>query len=87
MMVVVNNLIHPVEQWTLQGIPLVSMMSIERRHGKDKPVIEKALVDLKSKMFRDFTARREEWALRDDYRYVPPRQYGKVESTVHLLFS
>lgn len=35
-----------VNKWEAAGCPLPTMMGIERRHGKDKPVISKSLVKL-----------------------------------------
>lgn len=42
----------------------------ERRHGKDKPVIKKALVELDSLPFLLFRKLREEWRHEDCYRNV-----------------
>ena len=43
----VKNLGDPdPSKWIAAGCPLPAMMGIERRHGKDKPVITKALVKL-----------------------------------------
>lgn len=43
----VKNLGNPdPSQWVAAGCPLPAMMGIERRRGKDKPVITKALVEL-----------------------------------------
>jgi pyrophosphate--fructose-6-phosphate 1-phosphotransferase len=63
------------EKWTAGGVPLTSLMTIERRHGKDKPVIEKALVELKGKPFKTFAAARDTWAIEDDYLFPGPIQY------------
>ena len=46
MMSTISNLDAPVEAWTAGGVPVTMMMNIERRNGKDEPVIKKALVDL-----------------------------------------
>ena len=46
MMSTISNLDMPVEQWTAGGVPITMMMNIERRNGKDEPVIRKALVEL-----------------------------------------
>jgi pyrophosphate--fructose-6-phosphate 1-phosphotransferase len=51
------------------------MMNIERRHGKDKPVILKALVELTGKPFRAFAANRKKWATQDDYSSPGPIQF------------
>ena len=42
----VSNLSKPAEEWVAGGMPITKMMNIERRHGEDKPVIRKALVEL-----------------------------------------
>ncbi|MBA0748629.1 hypothetical protein Gogos_002621, partial [Gossypium gossypioides] len=42
----VGNLGAPVEEWTVGGTALTSLMDVERRHGKFKPVIKKAMVEL-----------------------------------------
>ncbi|GJN22218.1 hypothetical protein PR202_gb09766 [Eleusine coracana subsp. coracana] len=42
----VGNLAAPVAEWTVGGTALTSLMDVERRHGKFKPVIKKAMVEL-----------------------------------------
>lgn len=42
----IRNLSNPPEEWLAGGYPLVTMMNIEHRKGKDVPVIKKALVEL-----------------------------------------
>jgi len=71
----VRNLTKPADQWIAGGIPLTMMMNLERRHGKDKPVIRKALVELDGKPFKEFAANRDKWATEDDYLYPGPIQY------------
>lgn len=71
----VSKLIKGVDAWVAGGIPVTMMMNIERRHGKDKPVIQKALVELDGAPFQYFVARRDEWALNDCYQYPGPIQY------------
>ncbi|PSC71449.1 pyrophosphate-fructose 6-phosphate 1-phosphotransferase subunit beta 1 [Micractinium conductrix] len=46
LMATVSNLHCPVAEWSVGGTPLLSMMHLERRSGRDKPVIKKALVEL-----------------------------------------
>lgn len=46
MMSTISNLDMPVEEWSAGGVPVTMMMNIERRNGKDEPVIRKALVEL-----------------------------------------
>ena len=58
----VRNLTSPAEKWIAGGIPLTTMMNMEQRHGSQKPVIRKALVDLDGKPFKTFEAQRGTWA-------------------------
>jgi diphosphate--fructose-6-phosphate 1-phosphotransferase len=62
-------------KWVAAGCPLPTMMNIERRKGKDVPVIKKALVELDQDMFKAFEAVREKWALLDCYRSPGPIQF------------
>ena len=55
------------KNWIAAGCPLPSMMGVERRHGKDKPVITKALVKLDGGMFKCLCAVRKKWAYLDCY--------------------
>ncbi|MCL2689800.1 MAG: diphosphate--fructose-6-phosphate 1-phosphotransferase [Chitinispirillia bacterium] len=71
----VRNLTKPADQWIAGGIPLTMMMNLERRHGKDKPVIKKALVELDGKPYKEFLSKRETWAMEDEYQYPGPIQY------------
>ena len=54
---------------------ITKMMNIERRNGKDKPVIRKALVELSGKPFTYFAERRDEWAEKTCYVYPGAIQY------------
>ncbi len=71
----VRNLTQPADKWVAGGIPLTMMMNVERRHGQEKPVIKKALVELDGKPFRAFSGQRDAWALDDTYLYPGPIQY------------
>ncbi|MCK4530147.1 MAG: diphosphate--fructose-6-phosphate 1-phosphotransferase, partial [Candidatus Marinimicrobia bacterium] len=71
----VRNLKNPAENWIPGGIPMTQMMNIERRHGKDKPVIKKALVELDGLPFKTFVANRDKWAIETSYIYPGPIQY------------
>ncbi|OAY25876.1 pyrophosphate--fructose 6-phosphate 1-phosphotransferase subunit beta [Manihot esculenta] len=66
----VGNLAAPVAEWTVGGTALTSMMDVERRHGKFKPVIKKAMVELEGAPFKNFASMRDEWALKN--RYISP---------------
>jgi pyrophosphate--fructose-6-phosphate 1-phosphotransferase len=85
-MSVVGNLNDNIESWTLKGIPITSMMNMESRKGKLKPVIKKALVKLDSKAFKELLRNRENWAKKDEYRYPGPIQYF-AESEISNIVS
>lgn len=75
-MCAVQHLHLPVEEWTIKGIPITSMLNMEVRKGKRKPVIRKALVDLKGPAFKDLSENRDAWALEDHYRFPGPVQFS-----------
>ena len=78
----VRNLTKGADEWVAGGVPLVSMMNMERRHGSDKPVIKKALVELDGAPFKEFASKRGAWALSSDYRLPGGIQYfGPPELT------
>ena len=67
-------------KWTAAGCPLPTMMHLEKRHGKDKPVIEKALVKLDGGMYKAYEAVREKWAYLDCYQSPGPIQFKGAAS-------
>ncbi len=71
----VSNLSNPAEEWVAGGMPMTKMMNIERRHGKDKPVIRKALVELDGAPFKFFAENRAEWAENTCFVYPGAIQY------------
>ncbi len=71
----VSNLSKPAEEWVAGGMPITKMMNIERRHGKDKPVIRKALVELDGKPFQFFCENRAQWAVETCFTYPGAIQY------------
>jgi pyrophosphate--fructose-6-phosphate 1-phosphotransferase len=71
----IQKTIKPAKDWQPAGIPLTMMMNLERRHGKDKPVIQKALVDLDGQPFKKLIENREQWMMNEDYLYPGPIQY------------
>ena len=71
----VSNLSRPAEEWVAGGMPITKMMNMERRHGHDKPVIRKALVELDGKPFQYFASVREEWAENTCFVYPGAIQY------------
>lgn len=89
-MALVQNLTAPAAEWQAGGVPITMMMNMERRNGKLKPVIQKALVDLNGAPFKYFAAHRAAWADEDlSYIYPGPIQYyGPTEvcdQTTHTL--
>ena len=71
----VSNLSKPAEEWVAGGMPITKMMNIERRHGEDKPVIRKALVELDGAPFKYFEAHRDLWAKETCYTFPGAIQY------------
>jgi pyrophosphate--fructose-6-phosphate 1-phosphotransferase len=71
----VRNITKPSVQWVAGGIPITMMMNMERRNGKMKPVIQKALVNLNGAPFLKLASKRDEWALNTCYMYPGPIQY------------
>ena len=71
----VSNLSAPASEWIAGGMPITKMMNVERRHGEDKPVIRKALVELDGAPFKYFEAHREEWAVDTCFQYPGAIQY------------
>ena len=71
----VSNLSKPAEEWVAGGMPITKMMNMERRHGEDKPVIRKALVELDGAPFKYFEAHREQWSVETCYTFPGAIQY------------
>jgi len=72
----VYNLAHSPDKWQAGGSPLTSFMNMEVRHGKRKPVIKKALVNVDEEPAMWFFQRnRDEWKVNDSYRFPGPLQY------------
>jgi pyrophosphate--fructose-6-phosphate 1-phosphotransferase len=71
----VRNLTRPADEWIAGGIPITMMMNIEKRHGEDKPVIQKALVENDKGPFLVFLKNRSKWSVGTEYVYPGPIQY------------
>ena len=72
----VRNLTAPASEWIAGGVPITMMMNMERRHGKMKPVIQKALVRLDGEPFKFFEKYRDKWSDEtSDFIYPGPIQY------------
>ena len=74
-MSIIKNTTAPAAEWIAGGVPITMMMNLEKRNGKMKPVIRKALVELDGAPFKFFAAHREEWAKETAYVYPGPIQY------------
>ena len=74
-MSVIKNTTAPAAEWIAGGVPITMMMNLEKRSGKMKPVIRKALVELDGAPFKYFAANREDWALNTRYVYPGSIQY------------
>ncbi len=71
----IRNLSKPSIQWIAGGIPITMMLNMERRNGQMKPVIRKALVDLKGRPYQVFVENRLKWAEETCYIYPGPIQF------------
>lgn len=80
----ISNLSKPAAEWVAGGMPITKMMNIERRHGEDKPVIKKALVELDGKPFKFFEDNRDKWAVETSFLYPGAIQYYGPEEVCDL---
>lgn len=71
----IKNLTQPVSEWEALGVPIYCMLHREMREGKQKTVIQKALVDLEGAPFQLFAQKRERWLSEDDYCCPGPIQF------------
>ena len=74
-MSVIRNTTAPASEWIAGGVPITMMMNMEKRNGKMKPVIRKALVELDGAPFKFFASKRDMWAKETAYVYPGPIQY------------
>ena len=74
-MSIIKNTTAPAAEWIAGGVPITMMMNMEKRNGKMKPVIRKALVELDGAPFRYFATNRDNWARYTSYVYPGPIQY------------
>ncbi|MFH1540356.1 MAG: diphosphate--fructose-6-phosphate 1-phosphotransferase [Elusimicrobiota bacterium] len=80
----VKKLVKKAELWGCGGVPLTMMMNIERRKGKEKPVIKKALVCFGSAAFKAILKNRDIWAITESYLYPGPIQYFGPSSVTDI---
>jgi pyrophosphate--fructose-6-phosphate 1-phosphotransferase len=71
----VKKLLRKPQAWECGAVPLTMMMNIERRKGKEKPVIRKALVDLRGGPFKQLLKNRAAWAAGELYTFPGPIQF------------
>ena len=74
-MSIIKNTTAPAAEWIAGGVPITMMMNMEKRNGKMKPVIRKALVALDGAPFKYFASKRANWARYTSYVYPGPIQY------------
>ncbi len=74
-MSVIKNTTAPAAEWIAGGVPITMMMNLEKRNGKMKPVIRKALVELDGAPFKFFEANRDQWAVETCFVYPGAIQY------------
>ena len=78
----VKDLTRPVFEWSVGAVPLVSMLNVERRSGKDNLVIKKALVELSGKPFMMWQEMQKQCRLQTSYRYPGAIQYFGIPELV-----
>ena len=71
----VRDLIQHVSEWKVGAVPLVSMLNVERRNGKDNLVIKKALVDLEGMPFKEWKEMQKTCKYQTEYCYPGAIQY------------
>ncbi|MDR0956540.1 MAG: diphosphate--fructose-6-phosphate 1-phosphotransferase [Endomicrobium sp.] len=81
----IKNLVQPPKQWECGGVPFTMMLDMEKRDGKEKPVIKKVLVDLNSKSFKEFIKRRDNWANNEMYIFSGPIQYFGPKTVTEMI--
>ncbi|KAG0610339.1 hypothetical protein M758_7G057900 [Ceratodon purpureus] len=72
----VSNLTDKPAEWVVGGTALTELMDLERRAGRDKPVIRKAMVELDGGPFREFARVRDAWAVEDSFVSPGPIQFA-----------
>jgi diphosphate-dependent phosphofructokinase len=71
----IRNLSRGPSNWVAGGIPITMLFNMESRHGRLKPVIQKALVELDSPAFKELVKHRDAWEVEDAYLFPGPIQY------------
>jgi len=86
-MSVIKNVSDPnPDKWIAGGSHLACMMNVERRKGKNVPVIKKALVELEGNMFKFYELIRKVWMIHDCYLTPGPIQFeGETKRSCPFL--
>ncbi len=84
-MAIVQNLHLASTEWTIGALPIVSLLHMEQRMAKRRPVIQKALVDLDGKPFKVFSELRQRWVMEDDYQFPGPIQFYGDQAVTDLI--
>ena len=71
----IQNLQKEPLKWQMKAIPIIQLMHLEVRGGREIAVIQKTLVDLKAKPFGLFFSLRNSWRIQDNYQYPGPIQF------------
>lgn len=86
-MACIKNLSKEDHEWSYFGLPIQSLLNLENRHGKMKPVIKKALVQLQGSAFKTYSNKRAHLRLHDEYISPGPIQlFDHQESNPPLNF-
>ena len=78
----VKDLTKPTSEWSVGAVPLVSMLNVERRSGKNNLVIKKALVDLLGKPFMMWQEMQKQCRIHTSYQYPGAIQYFGIPELV-----
>jgi diphosphate-dependent phosphofructokinase len=82
-MAAVQNLSGKIANWQPCALPIASLLHLEERKGKLKPVIAKALVDLSATPFHYFQQMRKGWENDEAYRFPGPIQFFGPQDVTH----
>ncbi len=78
----IQHLRGSVDAWHFKAVPISRLMHFEMRQGKEKPVIQKTLVDMNQSSYIEFSRKRVSWQLQDQYISPGPIQFfGDPELT------
>lgn len=83
----VSNLKEKSKHWTLGALPITSLMQLEERKNKLKPVVKKTLISTKSRSFTYFNMKRNLWAEEDHYVSPGPMQFYSGSEIDPIPFS